>query len=82
MVSGTHFHIISIYGTHIAAKSRNVPAGVISESSTGVSCPMRNVPIHRAKPATDMASPRTFMGYISLSITHTTAQMEPAQQMM
>ena len=46
----------------------------------GVSCPIRYVPIHKANPAMDMASPRTLVGYISERSTNTTAQMETAQQ--
>ena len=35
---------------------------------------------HSASPAIDIASPRTRVGYISESSTHTTAQIETAQQ--
>ena len=62
------------------AKRKNVPAGVKFCNIQGVNCPIRYVPIHKANPAIDMASPRTFVGYISESKTHTTAQIETAQQ--
>ena len=47
------------------ANRKNVPAGVRFWSIHGVSCPIRYVPIHKANPAMDMASPRTLVGYIS-----------------
>ena len=36
--------------------------------------------IHKAKPAMDMASPRTRVGYISERSTNTTAHIDTAQQ--
>lgn len=72
--------MMSMYGTHITAKSTNVPAGDSVDSIHGVSCPMRYVPIHSASPAMLMASPRTLLGYISESSTNTTALMLMAQQ--
>ena len=80
VVSGTSFHTMSIYGTHMTANRKNVPAGVRFWSIQGVNCPIRYVPIHRANPAMDIASPRTLVGYISERSTNTTAQMETAQQ--
>ncbi len=82
VVSGTKKRMIIIYGTHMAAKSRNVPAGVSSASSHGVSCPIRYVPIHSENPAIDMARPRTLVGYISESSTQMTAHMDIAQEKM
>ena len=43
------------------ANRKNVPAGVRFWSIQGVNCPIRYVPIHRANPAIDMASPRTLV---------------------
>ena len=71
--------MISTYGTHIIAKMKNVPAG-LHAISAGVSCPMRYVPIQSAKPAMDIARPRTLFGYISERSTNTTAQIEIAVQ--
>jgi hypothetical protein len=62
------------------ANRKNVPAGVRFWSIQGVNCPIRYVPIHRANPAIDMASPRTLVGYISERSTNTTAQIDTAQQ--
>ena len=80
VVSGTSFQTISIYGTHMRANRKNVPAGVRFWSIQGVNCPIRYVPIHRANLAIDMASPRTLVGYISERSTNTTAQIDTAQQ--
>ena len=68
-----------MYGTHITAKMKNVPAW-LQPRSTGVSWPMRYVPIQSAKPAIDMARPRTLFGYISERSTNTMAEIEIAQQ--
>lgn len=62
------------------ANRKNVPAGVSLSSIQGVSWPMRYVPIQRAKPAMDIARPRTRFGYISLNRTNTTALIDIAVQ--
>lgn len=62
------------------ANRRNVPAGVRFWSIQGVNCPIKYVPIHKAKPAMDIASPRTLVGYISERSTNTTAHIDTAQQ--
>ena len=67
VVSGTSFHTMSIYGTHMTANRKNVTAGVRFWSIQGVNCPIRYVPIHRANPAMDIASPRTL---VAVSYTH------------
>jgi len=81
-VSGINFHTINMYGIHISANRKKVPAGVAFSSSQGVSCPIRNVPTHNENPATDIANPLTLVGYISERNTNITALMEPAVKKM
>ena len=58
---------------------KNVPAW-LHPRRIGVSWPIRYVPIQRAKPAMDIARPRTLLGYISDKSTKTIAEIEIAQQ--
>ena len=69
-----------MYGTHITAKKKNVPAGVSEDNITGVSCPIRNVPIQSDNPAIDIAAPLTLTGYISDRRTKITAQIDMAHE--
>ena len=71
--------MMSMYGTQHAAKMKNVPAW-LQPRSTGVSCPIRYVPIQSANPAIDIARQRTLFGYISERSTNTIAEIELAQQ--
>ena len=81
-VSGISFHTISIYGIHIAANKKKVPAEVRFSSNQGVSCPIRYVPTQRDNPATDIAKPRILVGYISDKNTNITALIEAAVKNM
>ena len=57
VVSGTRRQMMNRYGTHIAAKKKNVPDEPSVAMHHGVNCPIRYVPTHSAKLATDIATP-------------------------
>ena len=64
----------------MTAKRIKVPAEVRFFNNQGVNCPIRYVPNHKENPAIDIASPRTFIGYISDNNTHMTALIDIAQK--